>query len=170
MAILVFFLAFSLISAAPRVSGAEEKLVRASDKAEYFDAVEQELARLALPARCDRVSLTCSYPQKLTTGEMREIHVKLSPKTDTIYIYIDDYLTLQDPTHLTLELAQLLLAYNRELVTAKFEWDKMTASVRLSTTINTDSNLDRKSLRSQLKGLWSVADRLWPSLKKYTPP
>jgi len=171
MALLNPFSTFSLILALsiPLASLADDTQPSVIDKSAYLDVVEQELARLGLKSRCDRVSMTCSYNKSLSSdGDLREINLKYSPRTDTIYIYIENYLSLRDSSGLTEELARLLLSYNRELVTAKFEWDKATDSIRLSTTINTDSNLDRRSLRSQVVGLWSVAVRLWPGLKKYS--
>ena len=171
MALLIslLFLFSSLALSVPLPATADGLLPPTIDKSGYLDVVEQELARLGLKARCDRFSLTCSYSKPLTSDgkEIREVNLKLSPKTDTIYIFIKEFLSLEDPAGPTEQLGRLLLSYNRELVTAKFEWDKMTDSIRLSTTVNTDSNLDRKSLRSQVAGLWAVAVRLWPELKQY---
>jgi len=139
-----------------------------TDKSGYLDVIEQELARLNIDARCDRVTMSCTYTKTLTNdGGVREVNLRYSQRTDTVYIFIKNFLALEETNGLSGELARLLLSLNRELVTAKFEWDKGANVIRLSTTINTDSNLDRRSLRSQLIGLWSVADDLWPRLKKY---
>ena len=63
-----------------------------------------------------------------------------------------------------LELARLLLAYNRHMVTSKLEWGESTATIRISVVLNTDSNFDRKAFRSQLLGVLSNARRIRPAL------
>jgi hypothetical protein len=59
-----------------------------------------------------------------------------------------------------------LLSLNSEMVTAKFEWNQTENAVRLSTTLNTDSNLDRRAFRSQIMGLLEVAEKLLPNLQE----
>jgi hypothetical protein len=56
------------------------------------------------------------------------------------------------------------------MVTAKFEWDRASRSIRLSATINTDSNFDRRAFRSQLKGLRALAEQLLPELEGTSAP
>ncbi len=127
-------------------------------------AIRQELARLDIEVRCDDATATCACTK--TLGDKTRTYtvvVRYSRNTDTIYIYIDKFIGLTDAGP-SADLARRLLELNREMVTAKFEWDRASTSIRLSATINTDSNFDRRAFRSQLQGLWSIAEKLWPSL------
>ena len=134
----------------------------------YWAAIAQELIRLDLGARCDSASLTCIYTKTLTKeGPVFTFVLKYSKQTDSIYIYVDRFLPLSDPAGPSLILARRLLELNRDMVTAKLEWDKSAAAIQLSTFVNTDSNFDRRAFRSQLVSLWRVVEQLWPELKTY---
>jgi len=135
---------------------------KAPDKSDYMPVIRQELARLELQAFCDDAERFCRYKKSIgKDGPNFEIVVRYSQKTDTVYIYIESFLDL-DGEEPSKDLALKLLEINREMVTAKFEWDRTAGSIRLSVTINTDSNFDRRAFRSQLKGIWTAAQRVWP--------
>jgi hypothetical protein len=142
---------------------------RSKEEKSYMPAIRQELARLDLEARCDDATSSCWYNRSLDEekGPVIKIVIHYSQQTNTIYIYIDKFIALGENQGPSLELARQLLKLNRELVTAKFEWDKPTDSVRLSATVNTDSNFDRRAFRSQLTGLLAVARKVWPTLNAY---
>ncbi|MCP4676741.1 MAG: hypothetical protein GY854_14755 [Deltaproteobacteria bacterium] len=151
--------AFFLVSLLGSMAAAEP-----SDARDYMPAIRQELARLDIPVRCDDATSSCIYRKALSDkGPSFDIVLRYSRRTDTIYIYIDKFILPKDGAP-SCELSHRLLELNREMVTAKLEWDKASKSVRLSVVINTDSNLDRRALRSQLVGLWAVAKKIWPTL------
>jgi hypothetical protein len=131
---------------------------------DYMPAIRQELARLDAKTSCDDASATCVFTRRSGGGPSFEIALRYSEKTRTVYIFIERYLVLNDSDGPSLELARRLLELNRRLVTAKFEWDRTGGTVRLSVVLNTDSNFDRRALRSQIEGLWTTATELWPEL------
>ena len=67
-------------------------------------------------------------------------------------------------------LALRLLELNREMVAAKFEWDRTRSTIRLSVVLNTDSNFDRRAFRSLIEGLKGLAQNLWPELSQLVRP
>ncbi|MDJ0765715.1 MAG: hypothetical protein QNJ97_22215 [Myxococcota bacterium] len=141
------------------------------ETADYFFAVRQELARLDVACQCDDAGRTCHCPRTLGNGgdgggRPLELTVQTSRSTRTVYLCINRFIVLQHGDGPSVELARKLLALNREMVTAKFEWDPGTQAIRLSATINTDSNFDRRAFRSQLQGLWRLAERLQPILAR----
>ena len=162
-------LALCLLSASTAVAAAPT--IRAADDApevaaDYLPAIQQELARLDLQARCDRITATCVFQRRIAPAEEPfDIVVRYSRRTHTAYIYIDRLLALSDPEGPGLVLARRLLEINRSLVTGKLEWDRPTSSIRLSVVVNTDSNFDRKAFRSQLLGLWTSAERILPEMR-----
>jgi hypothetical protein len=144
-------------------SGADEP----GKKNKYLVAISQELARLDIINQCDESTKTCRW----TSHSKQEKHsfefvALYSDSTDTIYIYIDRLIPLPPNTAPSAGLSIRLLELNREMVASKFEWDHQTNSIRLSTVINTDSNLDRRALRSQIIGLLSITNKLWPELRQ----
>lgn len=133
----------------------------------YFRVIRQELARLEIDARCNETTASCAFTRTVANSERRlDLFIKYSVKTDTVYIYIDNFVQLVSRDGPSTDLARRLLELNREMVTAKFEWDRGTNTVRLSVTLNTDSNLDRRAFRSQLLGLISLAKKIWPELSE----
>ena len=139
---------------------------RAGDDAgDYTPVMRQELARLGIEARCDEKLSTCFFEHSFDDGAKPvEVTVHYSESTNTIYIFIERFLVLEGSGGPSLELAQKLLELNRQMVTAKLEWDRTSGTIRISTVLNTDSNFDRKAFRSQLKGLMSNAEALKPIL------
>ena len=131
----------------------------------YLDAIWQELVRLDIDAQCDSAQGKCTYTRTLARDRAPfTVVIRLSRATNTVYIYIDRFIPLPAGTAPSCSLSSRLLELNREMVTARFEWDKTTSSIRLSSVQNTDSNFDRKAFRSQIVGLHDVAKRLGPTL------
>jgi hypothetical protein len=160
-------LAFSL--SATFVLVASVSMLNAATESNYFAAIGQELTRLDIEARCNETTLSCAFTRDLEpSGPRFDVVVKYSRKTDTIYVFIDKFITLADVTGPSAALARRLLDLNREMVTAKFEWDKNTNTIRLSTSMSTDSNFDRRAFRAQVLGLLSLAQKLWPELGEGT--
>ncbi len=140
------------------------------DRVTPMPAIRQELARLNLAAQCDDRSESCTVSHTLKDADTTlRVVITHNPHTQTIYLYIDRFIELRDEDGPTRILGARLLSLNREMVTAKFEWDDTANVIRLSTSLNTDSNFDRKAFRSQLKGLLSVAEKLWPELSGFAP-
>ncbi len=131
----------------------------------YMTAIRQEIARLNIDAVCDDRAGTCVFPTTLgEQGPTLDVTIRSSFATHTVYIYIERFIEIDTPKGPGLELARLLLAYNRHMVTSKLEWDESTATIRISVVLNTDSNFDRKAFRSQLLGVLSNARRIRPAL------
>ncbi len=131
----------------------------------YMTAIRQEIARLNIDAVCDDRAGTCVFATTIgEEGSTLDVTIRLGSATHTVYIYIERFMEIDTPKGPGLELARLLLAYNRQMVTSKLEWDESTATIRISVVLNTDSNFDRKAFRSQLLGMLSNARRIRPAL------
>lgn len=162
-----FLIIFLLVWAPAHGQTVESRLPDSTSN--YMPAIRQELSRLDIAARCDDITATCVCSKDVIPGAPAlDLVLQYSAKTNTIYFYIDKFLPLRGPEGPSLELARQLLALNREMVTGKFEWDKNSVSIRLATTMNTDSNFDRRAFRSQILGLWSIAKRVLPTLQGLT--
>ena len=131
----------------------------------YMTVIRQEITRLNIDAVCDDRAGTCVFATTLgEEGPTLDVTIRTSSATRTVYIYIERFMEIDTPKGPGLELARLLLAYNRQMVTSKLEWDESTATIRISVVLNTDSNFDRKAFRSQLLGVLSNARRIRPAL------
>jgi len=141
------------------------------DAPDYLPAIRQELARLDIDANCDEATGTCFFTRKLgADGRAFDFGIRYCRTTETVYVYIERFLDLPSAEGPSIELARRLLELNRRMVTAKLEWDRPTNAIRLSVVLNTDSNFDRRAFRSQLKGLFANAERLWPELESLSKP
>jgi len=157
----LFIAAFLLL---PSISAAQQK-----NETTYLASIRQELARLSLGATCQDSDNSCVFTYKIKNSDKEIfVHVRFSRATNTVYLYVDRLLELNDPGGPVSALSRRLLDLNRQMVTAKFEWDKATNTIRLSASLNTDSNFDRKAFRSQVLGLLANVSSLWPELKEFT--
>ena len=155
--VVVFFLL-------PSLSEAQQK-----NENTYLISIRQELARLSLGATCQDSDDSCVFTYALKNSDKEIfVHVRFSRATNTVYLYVDRFLELEDPGGPVSALSRRLLDLNRQMVSAKFEWDKATNTIRLSASLNTDSNFDRKAFRSQVLGLLVNVSSLWPELKEFT--
>ncbi|MDH5671526.1 MAG: YbjN domain-containing protein [Myxococcales bacterium] len=135
----------------------------------YAAAIEQELEALALEPRCESAapdSLRCRFRGRSgLTEKGAEMVLVYSDRSDTIYIYIERFVQAQATDPATPALLMRLMEFNWELLLGKFEWNAHSGEVRLSATLSTDSNLDRRALRSAIRTLETVGARLRPQLQ-----
>jgi hypothetical protein len=136
-----------------------------SEGTDYLSVVQQELARLNMNVSCNTAAAVCRHTTDIRiAGDPLELTIRDSRSTDTVYICFERILVFDDGTSPSQSLAMKLLGLNREMVTAKFEWDTEKQAIRLSTSLNTDSNFDRRALRSQIKGIIAIARKIGPTL------
>jgi hypothetical protein len=162
---------FVLKAAYPAVVSADEATPgAAASQADYFPAIKQELARLQTAARCNDITAVCTVEARTAEdGPAREVTVRYSRVTDTVYIFIDDLLVVPRGEAPTPDLLLRLLTLNAEMVTSKLEWQKLRNAVRLSTVVSVDSNFDRRAFRSQYTALLKVATAVASELAPKSP-
>lgn len=129
----------------------------------YLAAVKQEIARLGYRMTCLETEGLCT----ISPGEISDntaapnlpapIEVIVDDESATVRFILENLLPATD---LSLETAKKLLLLNNELMVAKISVDEKTDAVVLSAVVNTDSNFDRKTFRSVLKGFMKVASEL----------
>ena len=92
----------ALLAAAALAAGAPARAQKPAEPegADYLPAVRQELARLDLHAVCDDATRTCTFRREVEDGPGFDFVVRLSPATRTVYIYIERYLDLPDPSEI----------------------------------------------------------------------
>ena len=135
------------------------------DDTDYLAAIQQELARLEMNVSCNTAAAVCRHTTDIQiAGEPLELTIRDSSSTDTVYICFERLLVFDEEKPPSASLALKLLGLNREMVTSKFEWDTEERSIRLSTSLNTDSNFDRRAFRSQIKGIIAIARKIGPTL------
>jgi Putative bacterial sensory transduction regulator len=135
----------------------------ASGQPRYLSAIQSELEALHIEATCqvgDPQRGGCEWTSHGSTSQ-RDFNVRLtySDRTDTIYLYVQNYLEVAPNSRGVEPLMRRLMELNWQMLTGKFEWDPMHSEVRLSMTLNTDSNFDRRAFRAAVRGLLSLADR-----------
>jgi len=129
----------------------------------YFDAIRNELRAMHIEAQCDSqgsVRAHCVFRQHgASSNRDFTIHLVYSDESDTIYFFVEHYLSV--PANGPNAAAQLrrLMELNWELLLGKLEWNSADGEVRLAMIMNTDSNFDRRSFRSVVRGIAQVADR-----------
>jgi hypothetical protein len=92
-----------------------------------------------------------------------------SDVTDTVYLYVDHYLTARADAATTDPLIRHMMELNWRLLVGKFEWDPSDGEVRLAMVMNTDSNFDRRAFRSLVRAITDQADRLYGELIRVAP-
>lgn len=126
----------------------------------YMDAVQQEISRLGMSASCQETTGACTItlaPQKNepnSSNAIEPISITVDDASKTIRIAIEEFLSTET---LIFETAKRLLELNHKLVVAKFSINPERKSISLSAIVNTDSNFDRKTFRSVLKGFVQTA-------------
>lgn len=129
----------------------------------YAQPIADELARMGIAAEC-RIEAGqrqhCSF-RRAAPGSSLPLtwRVEYSDQNDTIYAYAERYLTVPSDHPQVSALLRRLMELNWELLIGKFEWNARSGEVRLSATLHTDSNFDRRALRSVLRSLEAVAAR-----------
>ena len=140
----------------------------------YLPAMRAELEAMHLEPLCTPhgpTSAECELVMRgPTTGRELEVHLVYSDETDTIYIYVKDYLRAPASAPQTPALLRRLMELNWELLAAKAEWSPSDGEVRLAVILHTDSNFDRRAFRSLVRSLGTVADRFYNELSRLAPP
>jgi hypothetical protein len=146
-------------------AGFAANVARAQDAAppRYAAAIEQELSHMGIAAQCAREPsqrFHCSWRRALASGAGDlALHAVYSDESDTIYLYVERYLVQPSDAAQTPALLRRLMELNWELLVGKLEWSPRSGEVRLSATLSTDSNFDRRAFRSTIRALESVAER-----------
>ena len=126
----------------------------------YLPAMREVLEQMQLAPMCETLSAArarCSV-RHVDDEAQREIVLTLvySDVTDTLYLFIPRLVQSTPEGTATPALLRRLMELNFQLLGPKFEWDPATGEVRLSAVLHTDSNLDRRALRSMVHTLLSV--------------
>ena len=134
----------------------------------YLEQIRSEFAALNVEAACtvptpQRAHCTYQYRGQRSQREF-ELHLVYSDETDTIYLYVNRYLEAPADAPGTGALLQRLMTYNWRMLAGKFEWDETDGEVRLSVVFHTDSNFDRRTFRSLIRGLALQADAFYREL------
>lgn len=137
----------------------------------YLAAMERELESMRLRnARCeatDAQRARCSFVARgITTGREFPVHLVYSDRTDTIYVYVESFLTVPPDGDTTPAVLRRLMELNWMVLLGKFEWDASDGEVRLAMVLNTDSNFDRRAFRSAVRGIGQLADRYYGELDR----
>lgn len=153
-------LAASLSAAAP---------AHAQTDPRYFGQIRAELQAMGMPAQCAAASAqagSCRVTAAGATGNPNVaparrfvIGLDYSDVTDTVYVYIDHYATLRSDAPNAAATFRRLLEINWEMLVGRFEWAAQTGELRLSATLNTDSNFDRRAFRGVVRALLRLAER-----------
>jgi hypothetical protein len=135
----------------------------APDSAEaprYAGALQAELVAMQREPNClpeARGRFHCSFAGE--TADNGTMHAVYSDETDTIYVYVERYAMLPPEDPHTAAMLRRMMELNWQLLVGKLEWSARSGEVRLSAVLNTDSNFDRRALRSIVLALGSAATR-----------
>jgi hypothetical protein len=134
----------------------------------YAQAITEELAAIGVHAQCvteasGREHCTWAGRSAPTRNDL-VVHAVYSDDSDTLYVYVERYLTLAPEAPGTAAALRRLMELNWELLVGKFEWNSRTGEVRLGAVLNTDSNFDRRAFRSIVHALDSIAVRYYREL------
>jgi hypothetical protein len=123
----------------------------------YSGALERELESMGRHPSCEleaRDRYHCSFEAATSAaGRVPTMHAVYSDQTDTVYLYIERYLTMPSVHARTPAVLRRLMELNWELLACKFEWNPRSGEVRLSAVLSTDSNFDRRAFRSLVHAL-----------------
>ena len=137
----------------------------------YLASIERELDAMRMrETSCEPVDAErgqCGFTVRgITTGREFSVHVVYSDRTDTIYMYVERYLSAPADGRSTNVVLRRLMELNWTLLLGKFEWDATDGEVRLAMILNTDSNFDRRAFRSAARGIGQLADRYFNELDR----
>ncbi len=137
----------------------------------YLAAMRTELGSMGIEsAACEAIDSQRAHCQLTQRGASsdREYQVELaySDVADSVYMYVDRYLVAPSDGAHTDALMRRLMELNWTMLLGKFEWDPTDGEVRLAMVMNTDSNFDRRSFRSMIRALSSLADRYYGELDR----
>jgi hypothetical protein len=139
----------------------------------YAAAVEAELRGLGADPLCHvenaalaRCEWSAAGPRTATPLELRAI---VCDTTDTVHVYAADVGRAVADAPSTPAVLRLLMELNHELLLVKLEWSAATGEIRVSATLQTDSNLDRRALRTAVRAVARVAERVRGELGRVAP-
>jgi hypothetical protein len=139
----------------------------------YLAALRTEIEALGLDGACDADDAQRAHCAVVIRGEVShrtfDLRMAYSDVTDTVYLYVDHFLTLRADGESTDATLRHMMELNWRLLVGKFEWDPADGEVRLAMVMNTDSNFDRRAFRSLVRALQDQADRLYPELTRIAP-
>lgn len=160
---------------APAV-GTEDQPARATDavpegQPRYLAAMRTELEHMGVEGfacqATDPQRASCDLTQRGSTSHRDfRIRIAYSDRTDTVYLYVENYLTVAQDAPTGDAVMRRLMELNWQMLLGKFEWDPTDGEVRLAMVLNTDSNFDRRAFRSAVRGLTSLADRYVGELER----
>jgi hypothetical protein len=139
----------------------------------YARAIEEALSQLDLDVRCANEGAQrqhCRATRKAEAGDGAILHSEYSDDSDTIYLYLEQYLVVPSDSPRSAALLRRLMELNWELLIGKFEWNARTGEVRLAAVVNSDSNFDRRAFRSTVRALYTVGARYRAELQGLTGP
>ena len=129
----------------------------------YLAAMNEELTAMELNAGCEATTpqrAHCSFTRRGTrSAQDFAVHVVYSDETDSVYAYVDRYLSAPPEAPATPVVLMRLMELNWTMLAGKFEWDSSDGEVRLAVFLHTDSNFDRRAFRSLVRSLLLLADR-----------
>ena len=157
--------------ATPDAAAAEEPAAPTPGQPRYLAAMQRELEAMRVRgARCeatDAQPARCQFSVRgMTTGREFTVHLVYSDRTDTVYLYVERYLSAPADGATTDALLRRLMELNWSLLLGKFEWSSSDGEVRLAMILNTDSNFDRRAFRSAVRGIGQLADRYFNELDR----
>lgn len=139
----------------------------------YLAALRAEIEAMGLDGACEADDAQRAHCAVVVRGEISrrsfDLRMAYSDVTDTVYFYVDHYLTARADAPTTDALLRHLMELNWRLLVGKFEWDSSDGELRLAMVMNTDSNFDRRAFRSLVRALQDQADRLYPELTRVAP-
>lgn len=174
-ALLVPSLAHAQDDAEPQDEHADAPPADAAAPAEgqprYLEAMRHELSAMGVRgATCEAMDSErgrCRFTARgISTGREFTVHLVYSDRTDTIYAYVERFLSAPADADTTPALLRRLMELNWTLLLGKLEWDSTDGEVRLAMVLNTDSNFDRRAFRSAIRGIGQLADRYWGELDR----
>jgi hypothetical protein len=139
----------------------------------YAAAVEAELRGLGADPLCRAESAAlfrCEWSAAgPRTGASLELRAVVSETTDTVYLYAAEVGRAAPDAPGTAAVLRVLMELNHALLLVKLEWDAATGEIRASATLQTDSNLDRRALRTAVRAVTRVAERVRGDLARLAP-
>lgn len=143
----------------------------AAGQPRYLETIRTEITAMGLrDGECEALDEQrgrCTFTVRgASTSREFSVHVMYSDRTDTVYMYVERYLSAPAAAPTTPAVLRRLMELNWSLLLGKFEWDPTDGEVRLAMILNTDSNFDRRAFRSAVRGIGQLADRYHAQLDR----
>lgn len=152
-------LALPLSALQPAPSAAQTAAGADAAPATYAQALEETLLAMDVSPRCaaEGRDFACRFSVRsgLTQRDGQGI-ARYEPEHEAVYLYVPRVLTAPPADPATPAVLQRLMELNWRMLTAKFAWNPQDGEVRLSALLHTDSNFDRRALRSLIGALDTV--------------